>query len=254
MREQRFCSTKYCSVVALPSLTSWVHCSSGSLIPNALSIAKAMSRKSRLSMPRSLMAWLSGLIVSRGMSQVSAMMLATVSNVEDIANILANPCFPQACPDPQACLPRPVGSRLGDCGPCSEARRGVQCRGRPVSGYWLMRENAAGAKWRRRCASPATALQIGANPSCRCHKKRALSSPGRWVTSGSSVARSASSRTACPGIKGLPPHEEEFHVQDHFGGRRGRIHRVGRHRARAERRFLQGRDQGHRSRQQDLHA
>ena len=79
MRAQRFFSTKYCSVVALPSLTSCVHCSSGSLMPNALSMAKAMSRKSRLSMPRSSIAWLSGLIVSRGMSQVSEMMFATVS-------------------------------------------------------------------------------------------------------------------------------------------------------------------------------
>src|SRR3984893_15534796 len=35
-------------------------------------------------MPRSLIAWLSGLIVSRGMSHVSEMMLATVSKVEDI--------------------------------------------------------------------------------------------------------------------------------------------------------------------------
>jgi hypothetical protein len=56
MRAQRFFRTKYCSVVALPSLTSWVHFSSGSLIPNALSMANAMSRKSRLSMPRSSMA------------------------------------------------------------------------------------------------------------------------------------------------------------------------------------------------------
>src|SRR3984957_4491551 len=56
MRAHRFLSTKYCSVVALPSLTSCVHCSSGSLMPNALSIANAMSRKSRLSMPRSSMA------------------------------------------------------------------------------------------------------------------------------------------------------------------------------------------------------
>src|SRR5215467_687166 len=84
MRAHRLSSTKYCSVVALPSLTSCVHCSSGSLMPKALSMAKAMSRKSRLSIPRSLIAWLSGLIVSRGMSQVSAMILATVSNVEDI--------------------------------------------------------------------------------------------------------------------------------------------------------------------------
>src|SRR5262249_45464952 len=55
MRAHRFFSTKYCSVVALPSLTSWVHFSSGSLMPNCLSIANAMSRKSRLSMPRSSM-------------------------------------------------------------------------------------------------------------------------------------------------------------------------------------------------------
>ena len=39
-------------------------------------------------MPRSSMAWLSGVIVSRGISQVSAMMLATVSNVEDIGKSL----------------------------------------------------------------------------------------------------------------------------------------------------------------------
>src|SRR6516165_8824879 len=56
MLAQRLLRTKYCSVVALPSLTSCVHCSSGNLIPKALSMAKAMSRKSRLSMPRSLMA------------------------------------------------------------------------------------------------------------------------------------------------------------------------------------------------------
>src|SRR5215471_9101410 len=90
MRALRFLSTKYWSVVALPSLTSWVHCSSGSLIPKALSIANAISRKSRLSIPRSLMAWLSGLMESRGISQVSAMMLATVSNVEDIGNSLVD--------------------------------------------------------------------------------------------------------------------------------------------------------------------
>src|SRR5689334_21043766 len=90
IRAQRFFRTKYCSVVALPSLTSCVHCSSGSLMPNALSMAKAMSRKSRLSMPRSSIAWLSGWIFSRGMSHVSAMILATVSNVEDIINSLEN--------------------------------------------------------------------------------------------------------------------------------------------------------------------
>src|SRR4051812_44174618 len=88
MRALRFLSTKYWSVVALPSLTSCVHCSSGSLMPKALSMAKAMSRKSRLSMPRSLMAWLSGLIDSRGISHVSAIILAMVSNVEDIGNSL----------------------------------------------------------------------------------------------------------------------------------------------------------------------
>src|SRR5262245_23454343 len=96
MRALRFLSTKYWSVVALPSLTSWVHCSSGSLIPKALSIAKAMSRKSRLSIPRSLMAWLSGLMESRGISQVSAIRLAMVSNVEDICNSLVDLEFWQA--------------------------------------------------------------------------------------------------------------------------------------------------------------
>src|SRR5437763_14669359 len=85
MRAHKFCMTKYWSVVALPSFTSWVHCSIGILMPNVLSIAKAMSRKSRLSIPRSLMAWLSSLIVSRGISQVSVIMFTTVSNVEDIA-------------------------------------------------------------------------------------------------------------------------------------------------------------------------
>src|SRR5579884_1918254 len=107
IRAARFLSTKYCSVVALPSLTSAVHCSSGSLIPNALSIAKAMSRKSRLSMPRSLMAWLSGVIESRGMSHVSAIILAMVSNVEDIVNSLieGNKRLPVARvgPPPSAC-------------------------------------------------------------------------------------------------------------------------------------------------------
>src|SRR5262249_1313840 len=53
----------------------------------------AMSRKSRLSMPRSLMAWLSGLIFSRGMSQVSEMILATVSKVEDISKSLIEQAF-----------------------------------------------------------------------------------------------------------------------------------------------------------------
>ena len=60
------------------------------LMPGVLlieSMAKAMSRKSRLSMPKSLIEWLSGLIVSRGISQVSAMMLATVSKVEGIASL-----------------------------------------------------------------------------------------------------------------------------------------------------------------------
>src|SRR5579875_2590803 len=56
-------------------------------MPNALSMAKAMSRKSRLSMPRSLIAWLSGVILSRGMSQVSEMIPATVSNVGDVIKI-----------------------------------------------------------------------------------------------------------------------------------------------------------------------
>jgi hypothetical protein len=42
------------------------------------------------------MAWLSGVIVSRGMSQVSAMMLATVSNVEGIAKSLNDNGFAAA--------------------------------------------------------------------------------------------------------------------------------------------------------------
>jgi len=50
----------------------------------AAKMAKATSRKSRLSMPRSLMAWLSGVIFSRSISQVSAMIPATVSNVDAI--------------------------------------------------------------------------------------------------------------------------------------------------------------------------
>ena len=66
------------------TISRYVYGSSGSLMPNALSIAKAISRKSRLSMPRSSIAWLSGWIFSRGISHVSAMILATVSNVEDI--------------------------------------------------------------------------------------------------------------------------------------------------------------------------
>ena len=86
MRGTRFFNTKYSSAGTLPSFTSCVHCSSGSLMPNALSIAKAMSRKASESMPRSSMAWLSGVIWSRGMSAVSEMMLATVSYVEDIAS------------------------------------------------------------------------------------------------------------------------------------------------------------------------
>ncbi|MNU08098.1 hypothetical protein D3C72_2539930 [compost metagenome] len=53
-------------------------------MPKALSIAKAMSRKARESMPRSSMAWLWGVILSRGMSQVSEMIPATVSKVADM--------------------------------------------------------------------------------------------------------------------------------------------------------------------------
>src|SRR5215468_5897058 len=105
MRVHRFCNTKYCSVVALPSFTSCVHCSSGILIPNVLSMANAISRKSRLSMPRSLMAWLSGLIFSRGISHVSVMILATVSNVDDIGKSLIDRTFQERA--------EPVVSRLG---------------------------------------------------------------------------------------------------------------------------------------------
>ncbi len=58
------------------------------LDPESLVDGEGDVQKSRLSMPRSSMAWLSGVMVSRGMSQVSAMMLATVSNVEDISTPL----------------------------------------------------------------------------------------------------------------------------------------------------------------------
>src|SRR5215510_2594767 len=90
MRALRFLSTKYWSVVALPSLTSWVHRSSGILILRALSIAKSISRLSMLPIPRSFMAWLSGLMESRGISHVSAIILAMVSNVENIGNSLVD--------------------------------------------------------------------------------------------------------------------------------------------------------------------
>src|SRR5436305_14725358 len=50
-------------------------------------MANAISRKSRLSIPRSS-TWLSGLMFSRGMSHVSVMILTTVSNVVDIAKSL----------------------------------------------------------------------------------------------------------------------------------------------------------------------
>src|SRR4029450_9349175 len=132
MRALRFLSTKSWSVVALPSLPSWVHCSSGSLIPKALSIAKAISRKSRLSMPRSLIAWLSGLMVSRGMSHVSAIILAIVSNVEDIGNSLVDLEFWQAgdlCALTRATVPQsalPAGWLFG-C-PYTEAQGQVQWR------------------------------------------------------------------------------------------------------------------------------
>src|SRR5215216_7169128 len=96
-RSHRFFSTKYCSVVAVPAFTSCVHCSSGNLIPNALSMANAISRKSRLSMPRSLIAWLSGLMVSRGISQVSEIIPAIVSNVEVIGNPLIDQVFWKLC-------------------------------------------------------------------------------------------------------------------------------------------------------------
>src|SRR5215475_2380022 len=143
MRAHRLSSTKYCSVVALPSLTSCVHCSSGSLIPKALSIAKAMSRKSRLSIPRSLMAWLSGLMESRGMSQVSAIILAMVSNVEDIGNSLVDLEFWQVGGQrARACATAPNSyfrwQAIGS--PYSEAQGQVQWR-RPLSresAYWQL--------------------------------------------------------------------------------------------------------------------
>src|SRR5450631_4395288 len=140
MRALRFLSTKYWSVVALPSLTSCVHCSSGSLIPKALSMAKAISRKSRLSMPRSLMAWLSGLMESRGISQVSAIILAMVSNVEDIDNSLIDMEFRQ-CWGPArlttATAPDPAFPRQAVGCPYSEAAGQVQWWAPFIEQKWL---------------------------------------------------------------------------------------------------------------------
>jgi hypothetical protein len=82
MRALRFCSTKYCSVLALPSLTSW-SLLSGSLMPNALSMAKAMSRNQAVD-AQIVDGVALGLDRVARVSQVPAMMLATVSNVEDI--------------------------------------------------------------------------------------------------------------------------------------------------------------------------
>src|SRR3954453_6514763 len=144
MRSARFCNTKYCSVVALPSLTSWVHFSSGILIPNALSMAKAMSRKSRLSMPRSSIAWLSGVMVSRGMSQVSAIISATLSNVEDIIKPLISvdkwrkgATGEGPCPETRP-VPHPVsGARISE--PRPEFNGGGRRLFRPregIAGLW----------------------------------------------------------------------------------------------------------------------
>src|SRR5579864_2622796 len=147
MRALRFLSTKYWSVVALPSLTSCVHCSSGSLMPNALSMAKAMSRKSRLSISRSLMAWLSGLIFSRGMSQVSAMISATLSNVVDIRPALFHgkdrrrPVPAHASPTAPGPLrtraPRIAkdGGKFNGGDPRPMWRRGLRVS--PCAGYWI---------------------------------------------------------------------------------------------------------------------
>src|SRR5262249_29862543 len=185
----RFLSTKYCSVVALPSLTSCVHCSSGSLMPNALSIAKAMSRKSRLSMPRSSIAWLSGWIFSRGISHVSAMILATVSNVEDIINSLENrelrptrraartsPGRAEAARSANALRARPysqvdvsaqcrVGLPCGRLSPPTSMRRGGQRFDHSVLFEHLggRRARPVGASWRclvhRRTAADGLAVQ-----------------------------------------------------------------------------------------------
>ena len=149
MRVHRFCSTKYCSVVALPSLTSCVHCSSGILIPKVLSIAKAMSRKSRLSMPRSLIAWLSGLIVSRGMSHVSAMILATVSNVDAIGKSLIDNAFRRSSLAVWKTgwkPPRAPPSAAEVACPYSERGGRVQCRREDLS------------RMRRNCAVPSASL------------------------------------------------------------------------------------------------
>jgi hypothetical protein len=63
-------------------------------------------------MPRSLIAWLSGLIVSRGISQVSAMILTTVSNVDDIGKSLIDKRILLSTRDPAF---RRQGGRLPAC-------------------------------------------------------------------------------------------------------------------------------------------
>src|SRR5687767_7519518 len=89
MWRQRFFMTKYSSAGASPRFTSSVQVSIGTLMPKALSMAKTMSRKSRLSMPRSSMTWLSGLMFSRGISLVSEMISATLSKVDVINAVSA---------------------------------------------------------------------------------------------------------------------------------------------------------------------
>src|SRR5580704_11179906 len=97
-------------------------------MPNALSIANAISRKSRLSISRSLMAWLSGLMFSRGMSQVSAMISATLSNVVDIRPALFGHGKDGRRPQPGACKPDRAGPLWDANAPYSEGCRQVQRR------------------------------------------------------------------------------------------------------------------------------
>src|SRR5689334_15789814 len=81
------------------------------------------------------MAWLSGLMESRGISQVSAIILAIVSNVEDIGNSLVDLEFwhvggqrARAC----ATAPNPYFRWQAIGSPYSEAQGQVQWR-RPLS-------------------------------------------------------------------------------------------------------------------------
>src|SRR5262249_6320202 len=128
MRVHRFCNTKYCSVVALPSLTSWVHCSSGNLIPKALSMANAMSRKSNPANPQTLEGLPSRFMVMPGVSHGSAMMLATVSKVQDLLTLLSFYVFEAARVGAATRSELPADSAIR-AGPYIQVRSRAQWRG-----------------------------------------------------------------------------------------------------------------------------